>query len=56
VVAAAINAGVAAAIVGRAGGDRIVADGAFAIGLADADAAWRNAIPDILGTLPVPPD
>jgi phosphoribosylformylglycinamidine synthase len=54
VVAAAINAGVPAVILGRAGGDRIEADGAFSVTVADATAAWRDAIPNILGTLPAP--
>jgi phosphoribosylformylglycinamidine synthase len=54
VVAAALNGGVPAAILGRAGGDRIEADGAFSIGLAEANAAWRDAIPGILGSTPAP--
>jgi phosphoribosylformylglycinamidine synthase len=40
VVAAAINAGVAAVIVGRAGGDRIEAEGAFSVTVAGA--TWRG--------------
>jgi hypothetical protein len=54
VIAAAINAGVPAAILGRAGGDRIEADGAFSVSVAEATSAWRDAIPDILGTTPAP--
>ena len=56
ILAAADAAGVPAALLGRAGGDRLEAAGAFSVSVADATAAWRDAIPDILGTLPVPPD
>ena len=45
----AAAAGVPATAIGRAGGDRIVADGAFDLGLAEATAAWRDAIPIALG-------
>ena len=38
-------AGVPASRLGVAGGDRLVADGAFDVALADATDAWRDAIP-----------
>jgi phosphoribosylformylglycinamidine synthase len=56
VLATAAAAGVPAGVLGRAGGDRLDAEGAFSVSLADATHAWRDAIPDILGTLPVPVD
>jgi phosphoribosylformylglycinamidine synthase len=56
VLATAEAAGVPATVLGRAGGDRLEAEGAFSVSLADATHAWRDAIPDILGTLPVPVD
>jgi phosphoribosylformylglycinamidine synthase len=59
VLAAAAGAGrggLPVTLFGRAGGDRIVADGAFSVSVEDATTAWRDAIPNILGTLPVPPD
>jgi phosphoribosylformylglycinamidine synthase len=56
VLATAQAAGVPAAVLGQAGGDRVDAEGAFSVSLADATRAWRDAIPDILGTLPVPVD
>jgi phosphoribosylformylglycinamidine synthase subunit PurL len=49
VLARAGAAGVAAADIGRAGGDRLVAADAFDVSLADATRAWRDAIPDALG-------
>jgi phosphoribosylformylglycinamidine (FGAM) synthase-like enzyme len=42
-------ANVPAQRLGTAGGDRLVADGAFAVTLADATTAWRDAIPTLLG-------
>ncbi|MFI5054254.1 MAG: AIR synthase-related protein, partial [Acidimicrobiia bacterium] len=45
----AATAGVPAAHLGRAGGDRIVADGAFSVSVSDATVAWREAIPRALG-------
>jgi phosphoribosylformylglycinamidine synthase subunit PurL len=49
VVDRARAADVPALLLGHAGGDRLVADGAFAVPLADATAAWRDAIPRSLG-------
>jgi phosphoribosylformylglycinamidine synthase len=40
--------GVAARVIGTAGGDRLVAGGAFDVAVADAASAWRNAIPDLM--------
>ena len=45
VLGRAVAAGVPAAVVGEAGGDRLVADGAFDVPLADAERAWRDATP-----------
>jgi phosphoribosylformylglycinamidine synthase len=56
VLVAADAAGVPVSVLGRAGGDLLEAAGAFSVSLADATHAWRDAIPDILGTLPVPVD
>jgi phosphoribosylformylglycinamidine synthase len=49
VMARAASAGVPAADVGEARGGRLVARGAFDVALADAGAAWRDAIPRALG-------
>jgi phosphoribosylformylglycinamidine synthase len=49
VLAAAAAAGVPAARIGDASGDRLVAAGAFDVSLAAATAAWRDAIPNALG-------
>ena len=49
VVDAAARAGIAVAVVGEAGGDRLVVDGLLDVGLADAVAAWRRRLPDALG-------
>jgi phosphoribosylformylglycinamidine synthase len=49
VLARAAAAGVPADNIGAAGGDRLVARGAFDVALADATAAWRDAIPNALG-------
>ncbi|HET9771421.1 MAG TPA: AIR synthase-related protein, partial [Acidimicrobiia bacterium] len=48
-------AGVPAAVIGSAGGDRLVWTGAFDVALADAETAWRDALPSALagGVLPV---
>ncbi len=46
----AAAAGVPAAAIGEAGGDRLVAGGAFDVALADAEHAWRDAIPSALGS------
>ena len=50
VVERARAANVPAQRLGVAGGDRLVADGAFAVTLADATTAWRDALPNALGT------
>ena len=42
------TANVPAQRLGTAGGDRLVADGAFAVTLADATTAWRDALPTAL--------
>jgi phosphoribosylformylglycinamidine synthase len=49
VLARAQVAGVPAVVIGEAGGDRLRATGAFDVGLAEAHAAWRDAIPKALG-------
>ena len=54
VLARAAGAGVPVLDLGRAGGDRLVAEGAFDISVADAAAAWRGAIPRLLGREPAP--
>jgi phosphoribosylformylglycinamidine synthase len=48
VVARAAAAGVPASDIGVARGDHLVAQGAFDVSLADATAAWREAIPNAL--------
>jgi phosphoribosylformylglycinamidine synthase len=40
--------GVPAAVIGTAGGDRLVWTGAFDVGLLDAETAWRDALPSAL--------
>jgi phosphoribosylformylglycinamidine synthase len=35
-------------VIGRAGGDRLIAAGAFDVSLADATSAWRDAIPHLM--------
>jgi phosphoribosylformylglycinamidine synthase len=49
------SSGVPAVRLGTAGGDRIVAHGAFSVSLAAATAAWRDAIPNALGHKQSPP-
>ena len=49
VLRAAQAAGVPAARIGVAGGDRLVVEGLFDIALDDAMAAWRGRLPDALG-------
>ena len=51
----AAAAGVPAAVIGIAGGDRLVWTGAFDVALADAETAWRDALPAALagGVAPV---
>jgi phosphoribosylformylglycinamidine synthase len=41
--------GVPAQLLGTAGGDRLVAAGAFSVALAEATHAWRDALPERLG-------
>ena len=48
VLARASAAGVRAVDLGAAGGDRLCAPGAFDVPLADAHAAWRDAIPALV--------
>ena len=48
VLGAAAAAGVPAAVIGQAGGDRCIADGAFSVPLADAHRAWHDAIPNLM--------
>ena len=45
VLARAADAGVPAARIGTAGGERLVAPGSFDVAVAQAAAAWRDAIP-----------
>jgi phosphoribosylformylglycinamidine synthase len=51
----AAAAGVPAAVLGTAGGDRLAWTGAFDVALADAGTAWRDALPSALagGVTPV---
>jgi hypothetical protein len=44
----AAAAGVPAAVVGQAGGDQLIADGAFAVPLAEAKRTWQDAIPNLM--------
>ena len=44
----AVAAGVPAHAVGEAKGDRLVAVGAFDVPRADAERAWRDALPRLL--------
>jgi phosphoribosylformylglycinamidine synthase len=50
----AAAAGVPAALIGVAGGDRLRWAGAFDVGLAEAERAWRDALPSALagGVIP----
>jgi phosphoribosylformylglycinamidine synthase len=48
VLGRAAAAGVPAAAIGQAVGDQCIADGAFSVRLADAHAAWRDAIPNLM--------
>ena len=52
VLARAAAAGVAARLLGHCGGDRLVVDGLVDVGVADATAAWRDALPGALGQTP----
>jgi phosphoribosylformylglycinamidine synthase len=47
----AAEAGVPAFDLGVAGGDRLVIEGAVDVALADAERAWRDAIPNALGAM-----
>lgn len=49
VLARAATEGVPAAVIGEAKGDRLVAKEAFDLSAADAERAWRDAIPQALG-------
>jgi phosphoribosylformylglycinamidine synthase subunit PurL len=49
VVGAAADAGVPAAFLGGAGGDRLVVDGLVDVAVAGAVEAWRRRLPDALG-------
>jgi phosphoribosylformylglycinamidine synthase len=49
VLGAAAAAGVPAAAIGRAVGDRCNAPGAFDVALTDADHVWRDALPMLMG-------
>jgi len=48
ILARAAAAGVPAADIGSAGGDRMIWAGAFDVALADAERAWRDALPSAL--------
>jgi phosphoribosylformylglycinamidine synthase len=52
VLGVAAVAGVPAAVVGQAGGDQCIADGAFAVPLADARRSWQAAIPNLMSQTP----
>jgi phosphoribosylformylglycinamidine synthase len=49
VLAAATSAGVEAAVVGRAGGDRLAVQGVLDVSVASATDAWRGRLPDAVG-------
>jgi phosphoribosylformylglycinamidine synthase len=49
IVVAATSVGIAAAVVGRAGGSELVFGEAGSVRLSDAERVWRNAIPDAIG-------
>jgi hypothetical protein len=48
VLGVAAAAGVPAAVVGLAAGDQCIADGAFAVPLAEAKQTWQQAIPNLM--------
>jgi phosphoribosylformylglycinamidine synthase len=48
VLGTAAAAGVPAAVIGQAGGDYCIADGAFSVPLATARRIWRDAIPNLM--------
>jgi phosphoribosylformylglycinamidine synthase len=48
------GAGIPVLVAGTAGGDRLVGEGVFDVGLAEATTAWRDSIPALLGaTVPI---
>jgi phosphoribosylformylglycinamidine (FGAM) synthase-like enzyme len=51
VLGRAVAAGVPAQVVGEAKGDRLVAVGAFDVDRADAERAWRDALPRLLTSM-----
>jgi phosphoribosylformylglycinamidine synthase len=53
VVADAVAAGVPAAVIGRAHGTMLSAEGAFDVSLAQATSTYRDAIPRIMGAVKV---
>jgi phosphoribosylformylglycinamidine (FGAM) synthase-like enzyme len=52
ILARADGAGIPARILGHPGGDRLVIEGLVDVGVADATAAWRDALPGALGQPP----
>jgi phosphoribosylformylglycinamidine synthase len=52
VLARAAAASVPARIIGHPGGDRLVVDDVLDLSVADATAAWRDALPGALGQTP----
>ncbi len=53
-IARAAGAGVGFRVLGSTGGDRVVVDGLFDLGVAEATAAWRDRLPSLLdGMVPV---
>jgi phosphoribosylformylglycinamidine synthase len=53
ITARAQAAGVAVEVIGRVGGDRLIAAGAFDVSLADATRVYRDAIPAIMNAIRV---
>jgi phosphoribosylformylglycinamidine synthase len=51
VVRAAQSAGVAVSRLGAVGGERLVVEGLLDVGLDEASAAWRDRLPDALGSV-----
>jgi phosphoribosylformylglycinamidine synthase subunit PurL len=52
ILARAESTGVPARFLGHPGGDRLVVEGLVDVGVAEATAAWRHALPDALGQTP----
>jgi phosphoribosylformylglycinamidine synthase subunit PurL len=50
-IARAAGAGVGFRVLGSTGGDRVVVDGLFDLGVAEATAAWRDRLPSLLDEL-----